>query len=142
MTEQEVALIKNSWSLLQNTEPVVIGQIFYKKLFEEAPSVEPLFTSSREEQAKKLISTLAVVVAQLDKLDELTPAIEQLAIRHVSYGAKPAHYDVVGSCLLWTLEHLLKDSWTPELADAWTKCYTILAGKMIAAAGTVRAEVN
>ena len=53
------------------------------------------------------------------------------AKRHVEYGAKPAHYPVVGEALLWTLEKGLGDSWTPQVAEAWTQAYTTLSGFMI-----------
>ena len=57
-----------------------------------------------------------------------------LAKRHVSYGAKPRHYPVVGAALLWTLEKGLGDGWTPEVADAWRTAYGTLSGYMISEA--------
>ena len=56
-----------------------------------------------KEQRKKLMTTLAVVVNGLSNLDTILPAASALAKRHVSYGAKPEHYPVVGGALLWTL---------------------------------------
>lgn len=140
MTQDEILLIKTSWKHLQKIEPVLIGDAFYSKLFLEAPHVRPLFKSSRVEQANKLISTLAVLVSQLEKLDQLTHAIEQLAIRHVQYGVKPEHYDLVGDTLLWTLEKLLGDNWNKELQQAWAACYGILANTMIKAAYASKPE--
>jgi len=37
--------------------------------------------------------------------------------------------------LLWTLERGLGSDWNPELAEAWTQCYTLLADTMISATG-------
>ena len=51
--------------------------------------------------------------------------------RQVSYGAKPKHYDPVDKALLWTLEKGLGKDWKPEVAAAWTKCYTILVDAML-----------
>jgi hemoglobin-like flavoprotein len=67
----------------------------------------------------------------LDRLSELSDEIKAMADRHVGYGAKSKHYDQVGKALLWTLEKGLGKDWKPEVADAWTKCYTILAGAML-----------
>ena len=80
--------------------------------------------------------TLGVVVGQLDKLDEISPAIEQLAIRHIDYGVKEEHYELVGTTLLWALEKLLGEAWNEQLANAWATCYGILSQKMIRAAYT------
>jgi nitric oxide dioxygenase len=86
------------------------------------------------EQRKKLMATLAIVVNGLNNLDTMLPAASALAKRHVSYGAEPAHYPVVGQALLWTLEQGLGSSWTPEVAAAWTGAYTTLSGFMISEA--------
>jgi hypothetical protein len=57
--------------------------------------------------------------AKLATLETILPAASALAKRHVAYGASP-YYAVVGSVLLWTLEKGLGESWTPEIASAWT----------------------
>ena len=78
--------------------------LFYDRLFEVAPSVKAMFPADMTEQRKKLMGTLAVVVNGLGDLGSVLPAASALAKRHVSYGAKPEHYPVVGGTLLWTLE--------------------------------------
>ena len=62
------------------------------------------------------------------------PAASALAKRHVSYGAQPAHYPVVGEALLWTLQRGLGDAWTDDVAAAWTAAYTTLSNFMISEA--------
>ncbi|HZC95459.1 MAG TPA: globin domain-containing protein, partial [Bradyrhizobium sp.] len=85
-------------------------------------------------QRRKLMATLAVVVGGLGRFETVLPAASALATRHVSYGAKPEHYPVVGAALLWTLEKGLGDGWTPEVADAWCIAYGALSGYMISEA--------
>jgi drug/metabolite transporter (DMT)-like permease len=46
------------------------------------------------------MAMLRTVVSLLDKLDVLVPAAQGLAVRHVGYGAQPAHYAVVGAALI------------------------------------------
>ena len=108
--------------------------IFYDRLFEVAPQVKAMFPADMTEQRKKLMAMLAVVVNGLGNLETILPAASALATRHVSYGAKAEHYPVVGGALLWTLEKGLGDSWTPEVADAWTATYGTLSGFMISEA--------
>ena len=108
--------------------------LFYDRLFEVAPGVKAMFPADMTEQRKKLMATLAVVVGGLSNLEAILPAASALAKRHVSYGAKPEHYPVVGGALLWTLEKGLGEAWTPDVAAAWTAAYGTLSGYMISEA--------
>ena len=108
--------------------------MLYNRLFEVAPQVKAMFPADMTEQRKKLMATLAVVVNGLGNLESILPAASALATRHVSYGAKPEHYPVVGNALLWTLEKGLGEAWTAEVADAWTAAYGTLSGFMISEA--------
>jgi hemoglobin-like flavoprotein len=53
----------------------------------------------------------------------------------VQYGVHPEHYGTVGAALLWTLEQELGAAFTPEVREAWTTAYTVLAELMTTAAG-------
>ena len=108
--------------------------LFYDRLFEVAPAVKVMFPADMKEQRKKLMATLAVVVNGLSHLESVLPAASALAKRHVSYGARPEHYPVVGGALLWTLEKGLGEAWTADVADAWTAAYGTLSGYMISEA--------
>ncbi len=130
MTEQQILLVKNSWSyvVVQSEEA---GQLFYQRLFEVAPAVRPLFKGDSKEQARKLMNMVTLIVAKLQKLDDIMSEIKLLAQRHNQYGAEPAHYLEVGECLLWTLEKGLGDKWNAETRQAWVTVYSTLSGAMI-----------
>ena len=108
--------------------------LFYDRLFEVAPTVKVMLPADMKEQRKKLMATLAVVVNGLSNLESVLPAASALAKRHVSYGARPEHYPVVGGALLWTLEKGLGEAWTADVAEAWTAAYGTLSGYMISEA--------
>ena len=130
MTPQQVKLVQESFAkVVPISETAAV--LFYDRLFEIAPSVKAMFPADMTEQRKKLMAMLAVVVNGLGDLASILPAASALAKRHVGYGAKPAHYPVVGAALLWTLEKGLGDAWTPEVAEAWTAAYATLSGYMI-----------
>jgi hemoglobin-like flavoprotein len=133
MSPDQIALVQQSFAKVAPISEAA-AVIFYDRLFEVAPSVKPLFPADMTEQRKKLMATLAVVVNGLSNLESVLPAASALAKRHVGYGAKAEHYPVVGGALLWTLEKGLGDSWTPEVADAWTAAYGTLSGYMISEA--------
>jgi hemoglobin-like flavoprotein len=134
MTTQQIALVQSSWQQIKQVNPVLIGDVFYTRLFSDLPQVKHLFQTSKIEQSKKLLATLATIVNKLDRFDDLSADIQKLAIRHVHYGVQAKHYDAVGVALLWTLETTLDNDWTKELEQAWTRCYNLLAHTMINAA--------
>lgn len=133
MTPDQVTLVQQSFAKVAPiSEQAAV--LFYDRLFEVAPSVRAMFPDDMTEQRKKLMATLAVVVNGLTNLEAVLPAASALAKRHVSYGAKPEHYPVVGGALLWTLEKGLGEAWTPEVASAWAAAYGTLSGFMISEA--------
>lgn len=130
MTPEQVTLVQESFA---KVVPIAdqAAVIFYDRLFEVAPQVRPMFKGDMAEQRRKLMAMLSTVVAGLSRLETILPAASALATRHVTYGAQAAHYPVVGSALLWTLEKGLGEAWTPDVADAWTEAYGTLSGFMI-----------
>lgn len=133
MTPEQVNLVYDSFS---KVVPIAdqAAVIFYDRLFEVAPSVKAMFPADMTEQRRKLMATLSAVVNGLANLESILPAASALAVRHVSYGARPEHYPVVGGALLWTLEKGLGEAWTPEVASAWKAAYGTLSTFMISEA--------
>ena len=133
MTPQQAILVKNSWALVTPISDKA-AELFYGKLFELDPALKPLFKGNMKQQGQKLISMITTAVYGLDTLEAIVPAVEKLGARHVEYGVKDKDYDTVGAALLWTLEAGLGDAYTPEVKQAWTEVYGILANTMKAAA--------
>jgi nitric oxide dioxygenase len=131
--EQVTMVIKASWDKVMPIASTA-AELFYGRLFELAPGVRELFPDEMVDQKRKLMTTIGRIVSGLDGLDALAPEIHALALRHLSYGAAPAHYEAVGDCLLWTLDKGLGDDFTPELREAWTAAYALLSASMIDAA--------
>ena len=133
MSQNNIALVKNSWAIVAQLEMEVVGGLFYNRLFEIMPSVKPMFSKTpMPEQSKKLLTMLSYVIGKLDKLEEIMDEVTKLARRHTQYGVKNEHYAAVGTALLWTLEQGLGELWNATLAAAWTEIYGILAGAMMA----------
>ena len=129
MTPQQIALIQTNWSSVVPIQDTA-ASLFYQKLFELDPEVRSMFKGDMAEQGRKLMQTLGFIVNSLSRPDELVPAAQDLAKRHVAYGVKPKDYDTVGASLLWTLEQGLGSAFTDEAKAAWTEAYGILAGVM------------
>ena len=128
----QIQLVQSSFA---RVEPIAdtAAALFYARLFELDPSLRPMFRGSIEEQGKKLMMTLKVVVTGLTRLEALVPAVQALGRRHAGYGVSDAHYDTVAEALLWTLQQGLGEDFTPDVATAWATAYGILADVMKAA---------
>src|SRR5512139_3411111 len=133
MTPETVARVRSSW---QQVLPIqkAAAELFYGRLFELDPSLRPLFRGDMAEQGRKLMTMINTVVMSLDNLAPLLGAVEDLGRRHVAYGVTEAHYDTVGSALLWTLDKGLGEQFAPPVEAAWTEAYTTLASAMKQAA--------
>ena len=133
MTDAEIRLVKQSWRTLRAIDPAIVGDLFYSKLFMANPSLRNMFPKKMNDQYNKLMEMLSVIIARLDRMEELNEDIAAMARRHVQYGVRPAHYKLVGNALLWTLRQGLGQDWTLEVEQAWTKCYSNLADTMMRA---------
>lgn len=131
MTTEQVQLVKKTWRMFRGVSPATVGDLFYSKLFMDNPHLRKMFPADMEQQYQKLLDMLNSIVIRLDRLDELSEEVAAMAQRHVQYGVRPAHYKLVGSALLWTLQKGLGDEWTEAVENAWTVCYSALSDTMI-----------
>jgi hemoglobin-like flavoprotein len=130
MNPNQITLVQESFAMVAPIAEVAAG-LFYNRLFELDSNLRPLFKETdMKEQGKKLMGMLAMVVNGLSRLDELEPAVATLGRRHVDYYVRPEDYRTVGTALLWTLEQGLGDAFTPEVKDAWSAAYGVLATVM------------
>jgi hemoglobin-like flavoprotein len=140
MTPRQIELVRESFARVAPIADVA-ATIFYDRLFTLDPDVRRLFAATdMAEQRKKLMQTLAVVVANLDRLEAVVPAVEALGRRHAGYGISATDFETVGAALLDTLEIGLKPDFTTETRDAWATAYGLLASVMIAAGESVAEE--
>jgi hemoglobin-like flavoprotein len=139
VTPAQQTLIRESWAQVAPIADTA-ATIFYGRLFELDPSLRDLFSrTDMASQRRNLMQTLAVVVASIDRLESIVPAVEALGRRHAGYGVEAAHFDTVGQALLDTLAIGLGEAYTAEVREAWATAYGILAGVMQSAAAEIAA---
>jgi hemoglobin-like flavoprotein len=109
--------------------------VFYGLLFDRYPAVRPMFPEDMAAQHVKLASTLAWVVAHLDRPDQMLAALRELGRRHESYGALPEHYPLVRDTLLDAMARTAGAHWHEGLAEDWRQSVDLLGQHMIAAQG-------
>jgi len=130
LTEKQIDLIQDSFGMVLPISEDA-ARLFYGRLFEIAPEVKSLFKNDMDVQGRKLMEMLSYLTGSLGALDEIIPAIQGLAKRHVAYGVKEEYYPSVGEALIWTLEKGLGDAFTQETKEAWIILYGILTNTMI-----------
>jgi len=94
------------------------------------------FPTDMADQKKKLMTMITAAVAGLNDLNALVPVVQALGRRHRAYRVEARHYPIVGQALLDTLATGLGPAFTPEVKDAWTVVYGVLADTMISASST------
>jgi len=135
MEQKTIDLVQGSF---EKVKPIAdtAAKIFYTKLFELDPKLEPLFPTSDEAmktQGNKLMMMIGSAVAGLNNLEMLIPVLQNLGKKHVEYKVEASHYNTVGTALLDTLSVGLGDDFTSEIKEAWTQVYGTMSSVMIEA---------
>jgi len=138
LTQAQISLVQNSFAVVA---PIAddAAALFYRRLFEIDPSLQAMFKGDMADQRRKLMQMLSAAVNGLKHIDRLLPVVEDLGRRHAHYGVLEHHYDTVGIALLWTLEKGLGAAFTPDIKEAWTTVYGLLASTMARAAAKQQA---
>ena len=126
--------------IVKSTAPIVkekgkeITQRMYEIAFNERPEYRRFFENTwmknleeGRKQAAKLAASVYAYASHIDKLEELSSAVEHIANAHVNTRVIAEQYPVIGECLLTAMKDVLGEVATPEFIEAWTKAYANLA---------------
>jgi len=129
MDTRQIRLVQESFATLG---PICeqVGALFFDRLFQLDPSLRKLFRGDMTEHGGKLMAMIRSVMHRLGNLPMLLPALEDLGRRHLADGVEDRHYVTVAVALLWMLEKRLGAAFTPEMKDAWTAVYWVMADTM------------
>ena len=129
MTPRQIELVQASF---QQVVPIAdtAATNFYARLFELDPAARALFPADLAAQRRALMTTLGTIVRGLHRPGEIQPTILALGERHVGYGVVGAHYETVGVALVDAVAATLGPLFTPEMREAWTAAYAVIAGGM------------
>jgi hemoglobin-like flavoprotein len=129
LSPAQIALLRGSFSIVEKKAGIA-GLVFYRNLFTLAPSLRALFQSDIELQGCKFMDALRFTIETLEDPAVLTPVLEALGRRHVGYGTRNEHYNVVIEALMLTLQQSLGPKFTEAAARAWRLALTHLANTM------------
>jgi nitric oxide dioxygenase len=133
LSPQSTAIVKATAPVLVQ-HGVAITTRMYQRLFQD-PAIEAMFDRAAQasgEQPRRLAAAIVAFAQNVDNLPALAGAVERMAQRHVETRVKPEHYPVVAAALLAAIKDVLGEAATPEVIQAWTEAYGVLAEVLIA----------
>ncbi|NET44301.1 MAG: globin [Okeania sp. SIO2B3] len=134
----QVEVIENSFEKIKS-RGAEFAASFYENLFAAYPEAKPLFANTdMENQQKKLLNSLVLVVESLRNPEALAEVLRALGARHVNYGTLKQHYPLVEKTILKTLKQYLQEDWTPEVKKAWVYALGQITRFMFEGAGYIK----
>lgn len=95
VTPRQKELVQTTWERVVPISEMAAG-LFYGRLFEVDPELRALFHAGEgamKEQGRKLMQMITIAVNGLDRLDRITPAVQDLGRRHVADGVHDSNYE-------------------------------------------------
>jgi hemoglobin-like flavoprotein len=136
MTPEQIRLVRDSFpGIAELSRPIAL--LFYGRLFEVAPEVQPMFKQDIAVQGRKLMEMLTALVTNLDQFEEMEPALKALGQRHAGYGVQPDHYPMVAAALIWAFGLALEGEFSPDLKAAWLAVIEAVAAVMKSGAASL-----
>lgn len=133
LSTQTKEIIKSTVPVLE-TYGEAITTHFYQRMLSRHPELLNIFNHVNQKkgrQQKALANAVYAAALHIDNLEEILPAIKQIAHKHRSLGIKPEHYPIVGENLLQAIKEVLGDAATDEIMTAWGEAYGIIADVFI-----------
>ncbi|GIO30677.1 flavohemoprotein [Paenibacillus albilobatus] len=133
LTQETIDIIKSTVPVLE-VHGKEITTVFYQLLFENHPELLNIFNHANQREGKQqtaLANAVYAAAAHIDHLENILPAVKQIAQKHRALNVKPEHYPIVGENLLEAIKTVLGDAATPEIINAWAEAYGVIADAFI-----------
>lgn len=123
--------------------PVRLAEVFYKYLFELAPSTRSLFKDDMSEQMQNMTTTLLTAISQLAGTDtaDLEVLLQRMGADHYRrHRVQPEHYGYVGHALTRAVRDVSKWHYDGYLSSCWVALTQWVTAQMITGARRAMAE--
>lgn len=117
LTSSQIQLIRSSWNIFRNMDPVLIGEVFYSKLFLDFPKLRRSYPADIVAQYPLLLGFVSGIVRNLEEPETLQHFLSTMVENHKT--PTVAHCQKLGRTLQWTLKQGLGNDWNSELETAW-----------------------
>ena len=143
LTPEQRAIVQSTVPLLE-TGGEALTTHFYQIMLSEHPEVRPFFNQAHQasgDQPRALANGVLMYARHIDRLEQLGGLVSQIIHKHVSLQIEPAHYPIVGGCLLRAIREVLgAEIATDAVIAAWAAAYQQLADILIGAEEKIYAD--
>lgn len=132
LSPETISIIKSTAPVLQK-HGVEITTRMYERLFID-PEIKALFDEAAQksgEQPKRLAAAILAFANNVDRLEVIDSAVNNICARHVATHIKAEHYPAVADALLPAIKDVLGEAATDDILNAWGQAYWYLADLMI-----------
>ncbi len=130
LSDDQLTLIRQSFDVLRH-DMAPASTFFYDDLFRRAPELRALFRDDLAGQGMKFLSTLAVIVDNLHKPEDLATRYADLGGLHRVLGVKAGMFQPMEEALLATIKDAMGETYTIEIEAAWRTAYQEMASALI-----------
>eukprot|EP00282_Hemiselmis_andersenii_P023993 CAMPEP_0172001742 /NCGR_PEP_ID=MMETSP1041-20130122/3034_1 /TAXON_ID=464988 /ORGANISM="Hemiselmis andersenii, Strain CCMP439" /LENGTH=1380 /DNA_ID=CAMNT_0012655407 /DNA_START=13 /DNA_END=4155 /DNA_ORIENTATION=+ len=128
----EATILSQSWDMaMDNCPGNEFGELFFDVLFELAPNMGAIFNKPKQILSVKFCEMIATLVSFNNDPVRLAQQSIWLGMRHVKYGARAQHQQVIGQVVITTLERAVGDEWTAEMDKAWSDLWAVACRSML-----------
>ena len=107
MNKRRKEVLQMTWGMIETGPGSDMVVSFYDRLLKLEPQTKSMFSEiSLRQQALKVFEVLQVAVRFLNDMEQITPLLQDIGIRHHrDYGVENAHYSVMTMAFLEAMDH-------------------------------------
>ncbi|KAL7798830.1 globin-like protein [Trichoderma afarasin] len=144
LSPEQIAIIKSTVPIIRE-HGTTVTTTFYANMLAAHPELKNYFSLRNQQtgaQQAALANSVLAAATHIDNLGVIAGAVEKIAHKHVSLFIQPEHYPIVGKYLIGAFKQILGDAFTPEIEEAWTIAYGLLADIFIQREKTLYSEAG
>lgn len=130
---EDIALVRHSFRLAA-AAPETLAAAYFRRLFELDRSLRRLFHGDLRQLGQRFVSTLGVIVTNLEQFEDFAPHLRALGGRHLRYHVRDEHYAIAAIAFIGTLATQVGDAFTAETRAAWTRVFAAITTEIVAGA--------
>lgn len=125
--------VQASWKMFlgKYSSNEAVGEAIFQALFEAAPSLQSLFTSSRAVQGAKFVIAVQELVASMSKPEELQAFVETLGFLHLHFDMTSARVAIFRDAIMDVMAFELGSGLTEESSKGFISLLNYVGGGLI-----------
>lgn len=140
LSKSQIKSIDYSWEILSLKPNAMMS--FYDHLFKIAPETIHYFPDDMTKQSEKLAYTIGFMVGNLDRLEDIKGAIEDVGRFHNKLDIDAYQYENLKIALIETIKENMESSYSLEIEEAWKTLIDYVSDLMINAPSKKKSKLR